>query len=95
MQQDIKQVIIPILKLYGVSKAAIFGSYSRGDQTDTSDIDIVIDPPQGMSYFTFFDLKEALEKQIQKKVDLLTYRGLNPHIKPYIERDQIIIYEKK
>lgn len=76
-----------------MSKAGLFGSYSRGEQTENSDIDIVIDPPTGMNYFTFFDLKEELESRMQKKVDLLTYRSLNPHIKPYVENDQVIIYE--
>jgi predicted nucleotidyltransferase len=90
---DIKNKIIPTLQSYGVKKAALFGSYARNEATKNSDIDILIDPPDNMSYFKFFDLHEDLEKLIQKKVDLLTYRSLNPHIKPYIERDQIVIYE--
>lgn len=81
---DIQKSAISTLKKYGVKKAALFGSYSRGEQTATSDIDILIEPPQEMGLFTFVRLKSELEDVLQKKVDLVTYNGLSRYLKKYI-----------
>ena len=75
--EKIKSKIINILKKNKVSRAGIFGSYSRGEQKKNSDIDIIIEPPKniGMGFVSIaFDLEAALGK----KVDLLTYKGVNP-----------------
>ncbi len=53
MQQStidqIKERIIPLLKEAGVLRASLFGSYVRGEQTEESDIDILIEFPEGKS----------------------------------------------
>ena len=45
--------------------------------------------------FFFVDLKRKLEEKLNKKVDLLTYRSINPRLKKYIYKDEIKIYEKR
>ncbi|KKP65770.1 MAG: hypothetical protein UR63_C0044G0011 [Candidatus Roizmanbacteria bacterium GW2011_GWC2_35_12] len=46
-----KALIIPILKKYGVSRASLFGSVVRGEQTEKSDIDILVEVPHSKSLF--------------------------------------------
>jgi len=83
----IQDTIVQILKKYGVKKAALFGSYARGDFDATSDVDILIQPPEGMS-FGFVRLKRDLEKKLNKNVDLLSYDGISPYLTESILRFQ-------
>ena len=91
--KDIKKIrmkIIPILKKNNVVKAGIFGSYARGEAKKKSDVDILIQPPKGMG-LEFVGLKLELEEKLGRKVDLLTYKSLNPYLKKYILDDEIRI----
>ena len=84
-----KEKIIKILKKNGVKRAGIFGSYARGEQTKDSDVDILIEFDG--SLLTLVGIGMKLEKKLKKKVDLITYRGINPHLKKYILADEVRI----
>ena len=88
---NIKNKIVPILKQAGIKKSSLFGSYARGDQTKSSDIDILVELPKGKSLFDFIDLKLKLENALRKKVDLGEYSTIKPRLKPYILNNQIQI----
>ena len=79
------------------SKAWLFGSVARGDNTPDSDIDICIDIPTDVT-FSLFDLAE-IQHQLQiianKKVDVVMLGGLRPAMKARIEKEMILIYEKE
>jgi predicted nucleotidyltransferase len=78
------------------SKAWLFGSLARGENTPESDIDICIDVP-GEVVFTLFDLaeiQERLQNISHKKVDVVMLGGLRPAMKARIENEMILIYEK-
>ena len=83
----IKYKIIKVLVKNNVRKAGIFGSYARGEQKHDSDIDIIIEPPKGIG-FGFVRIVYELEDKLGKKVDLLTYNGINPLLKKRIMRDE-------
>ncbi len=89
--KKIKKEILPILKKAGVTRAAIFGSVARGDDTKKSDIDMLVDLPKKMSLFDVIDLEFKLEKVLHRKVDLVDYEAIKPRIKPYIMQDQVPI----
>lgn len=86
--EQIKNKIFPILKHADVTKAALFGSYVRGDNTAVSDIDILVDLPRGKTLFDLVGLKQDLEETLNKKVDIVTYNGIHPLLKKYILPDQ-------
>lgn len=88
--EKIKPKIIQILKKYNIKKAGIFGSYARGEQKKNSDIDIVIEPPKGIG-LGFIDIELELESRLKKKVDLLSYNGINKHLKKYILEEEVRI----
>ncbi len=92
--QKVKSVIVRILKENGIRKAGIFGSFARGEQTEKSDIDIIIEPRKGMG-FDFFGLALDLEKELGKKVDLVTYKSLHPLLKKSILKDEVRILDEK
>ncbi len=86
--KNIQESALPTLKKYGVKKASLFGSYSRGDETNSSDIDILIEPPSNMGLFTFVRLKSDLENVLHKKVDLTTFNSISRYLKKYILAEQ-------
>lgn len=71
---------------YGLSVLAIFGSYSRGQQHEKSDIDILVDfnRPIGVE---FIDLADELEFILKNKVDLVSKRGIKPQYLKHIEHE--------
>ena len=76
---------------YKVKSIAIFGSYARGEQTEKSDIDIMVEfyEPIGLK---IVDLKDYLESILNVKVDLITKNSIhNPYVKKSIEEDLIYI----
>lgn len=77
-----------------VKRACLFGSQARGEATSESDVDILVELEKGVSIFEMADMKIALEKLISKHVDLVSEGGLSPYIKPYIDKDKTLIYEK-
>jgi len=88
---EIKEKAIPILKEAGIKRSSLFGSYIRGEQTEDSDIDILVDFPKGKSLFDFVEVKVKLEDVFGKKVDLIEYDRIKPRLKEYILTTQLQI----
>ena len=89
--EEIKKKAIPILKQAGVTRSAIFGSYTRGEEQEDSDIDMLVELPDGNSLLDLVRLQRQLVNSLGKKVDLITYNSIHPLLKDYIQRDQIQI----
>ena len=89
------QLIADYFKTQPVLKAWIFGSFSRGEQTPDSDIDIlvVLDESQHVG-MKFFGMYEDLKALLGRKVDLVTDRSLAPFARESVDRDKILIYER-
>lgn len=90
----IKNQIIPILKRQGVLKAAIFGSFARGEETKKSDVDLLVKLGKNKSLLDLAGLRIELQDKLGRKVDVLTYNGINHRLKDIILKEQKIIYEK-
>lgn len=93
--KELQKKITPILEKNNVVRASVFGSFARGEDTQGSDIDILIEFKEPMGLFFLAGLKFKLEEAIGKKVDLLTYRSVNPLLAKYIYKDEIKIYGKR
>ena len=78
----------------GVSLAAVFGSIARGEATDQSDIDVLVelDPARRLSLFDFIGIKHYLDDAIGSSVDLVSRRGVSPSILPAVERDMVRVF---
>jgi len=91
---EITEKITPILKQYGIKKASIFGSFSRGDERPDSDVDLLVElGPGPMGLFEYIGLKHTLEDTLGKDVDLVTEGNINRHLEPYIRPELKTIYE--
>jgi len=89
--EEIKVKIIPVLRRYDVRKAAIFGSFVKGEERKDSDIDILVEFKGEKSLLDLAGLKIELEETLQRKVDVLTYNSLHPLLKDKILQEQKVI----
>ena len=89
------QLIADYFKTQPVLKAWLFGSFSRGEQTADSDIDIlvVLDESQHVG-MKFFGMYEDLKALLGRNVDLVTDRSLASFARESVDRDKILIYER-
>ena len=94
--EKMMKLIAEYFKTQPVLKAWIFGSYSRGEQRQDSDIDILIlpDKSQHFSLFTLSAMYEDLKNLLGCEVDLITDGGLMPFARESADRDKILIYER-
>ena len=91
---DIKRIVIPILRVYGIKEAAIFGSFARGDANENSDVDLLIDPPENLG-IKLVNLLYDLKKALGREVDLVSYNYIDPYIKERVLKESIILYGKR
>lgn len=78
-----------------VSRAYLFGSVARGNATEQSDLDVLVELDKGATLFDHARMSWQLEDLLQHRVDVVTEGGLSPHIRPLIERDRILVYERQ
>ena len=78
-----------------VLKAYLFGSYARNEAINTSDIDVLVDLDYSQFVgLEFVQMQLDLQDLLAQKVDLVSSRGLSKFIKPIIEKEKILIYER-
>ncbi len=78
-----------------VLRAYLFGSYSRGDADENSDIDILVELDYSKQIgLEFVQMQLDLQDLLQHKVDLLSAKAVSKYIYPFIENDKYLIYEK-
>ena len=89
---EVKRAAVPILLNYGVQRAGLFGSVVRGALGPESDIDLLVEMPQGASLLDLAGLGLDLEQALGRKVDILTYRSLHPRLRDRILAEQVVIF---
>ncbi|MCJ2562848.1 MAG: nucleotidyltransferase family protein [Candidatus Thermoplasmatota archaeon] len=72
---------------FKVRKIGIFGSFARGEQEATSDIDILVDFRKPVSLIDFVALERHLSEILGRKVDLVMRSALKPRIGKHILRE--------
>jgi uncharacterized protein len=82
--------LMPILKeKYHVEAIEIFGSYARGEQSQKSDLDLLITFSKPYSLWDLLDVKEFLTAKLRFKVDLVPKDSIKPLIKEQITQEAI------
>ncbi|MFZ5563515.1 MAG: nucleotidyltransferase family protein [Thermodesulfobacteriota bacterium] len=76
------------LSFFGVSSIGLFGSFVRDEQTDSSDVDIIVEfSPENHTFDNFMEVSFLLEDTLGRKVEVVTPEGLSPHIGPHILKE--------
>lgn len=71
------------IRSLGVRSLGLFGSYALGQETDTSDLDFVVELEKN-SFDSYMDLKDFLEKLFECRVDLVLANSIKPRIRARI-----------
>ncbi len=92
--EQIRSRLLPVFIKNGVRKATLFGSYSKGNATSKSDIDILVD--SGLRGMSFFGLLEDVCRSVSCNVDLIDTADVIPgsRIDNEIQRTGVVIYEQ-
>lgn len=76
---------------YGINSLGIFGSYSKDEAGEKSDIDIVIETNEA-DLFNLVHIRDELEELLEKSIDIVRKREkMNPYLKKHIEKDAIYV----
>ena len=78
---------------FGIRKVGLFGSYVRGEQSETSDIDLLIDfDPAHENYDNYMIVCDIIEQLFNdEKVEIVTKNGLSPYIGPKILNEVLYV----
>jgi predicted nucleotidyltransferase len=89
--EQYQNAIIPVLKRHLIKRAAIFGSFAKGNNNENSDIDLLIEPGKGFTFFSLLNLEEEIAQLLNRKVDLVEYSAIKPSIKEEVLLSAITI----
>ena len=79
-------------KEYGITTLRLFGSMARGEQNETSDVDVFVDT-QTPNPFILMEAKDYLSEVLKRPVDIVrNHKNLNPRLRRRIERDGITVF---
>ena len=94
--QMMTQQIAEYFKTQPVLKAWLFGSFARGEQTEDSDVDILVefDRSTPIGLFAYVRMLRELEEKLGRKVDLVEEGTLRPAAQLTANRDLKVIYER-
>ncbi len=95
MSNEYSEKIANCFRNKPVKRAFLFGSAARGEEDELSDVDILVEldysQPIGLG---FVKMKLELEDLLKRKVDILTSNSVSKYIRPFIDSEKILIYEK-
>ena len=89
-----QKLLAVFFKNQPVRRAYLFGSFVRGENNPESDLDILVELEPGTGLFKFISIQHQLQIALRMQIDLVSANGLSPKIKPYIDSEKILIYEK-
>jgi predicted nucleotidyltransferase len=79
-----REALRQLIRCYNVAPPRIFGSVLTGQDTETSDLDLLVDPVEGTTLFTLGGLQHEAEELLGVRVSVLTPRFLAPHFRAHV-----------
>jgi predicted nucleotidyltransferase len=92
---EIKKIVRPIAKRFGVERMWLFGSYARGDSTKDSDLDFRLDGGAIRGYFKLAEFYYDLEEALGMKLDLITTGAMDNIFRQRIAKEEVLVYEQE
>ena len=89
--EDVKRIVLPVLRSRGVKRAGLFGSVVRGESRRDSDVDVLVEVDDGDSLLDLAGLKNELEDTLGRSVDLVEYGTIKPMLRRRILQEQVTI----
>ena len=87
--------LINICRENDVAKLEVFGSTARGEASDNSDVDLVVEFSKRKSLLALVSLERKMSTALGRKVDLLTEAAISPYLREGIKKDLRVVYEAR
>lgn len=87
--QQKRRQILEITQQHGALNVRLFGSAARGETTETSDLDLLIDMEPGRNLLDIIAIKQDLEDLLGCKVDVVTEAAISPYLKENVLREAV------
>lgn len=87
--ERIREYMPELRDTYKVSRIGVFGSFARGEATESSDVDILVEFNQTVGLFHFIELQQRLSEIVGRKIDLGEPEAIKPLIKDSILREVV------
>jgi len=81
---QLRSIVLRVARRYGVRNVRGFGSFARGEHTKRSDLDLLVEMPEGYSLLDLAGLKVDLEEAIKRKVDVVPAHTIKPLLRDRI-----------
>jgi len=88
IEETLKRFKPMLREKFNVKEIGFFGSYVRGEESETSDVDVLVDFFEPIGW-EFIDFKEFLEEILGLEVDLVTVKALKPQLKEKILKEVV------
>jgi predicted nucleotidyltransferase len=86
--------LIDICRANDVAMVGLFGSLSRGEGDDNSDIDLMVRFSKRKSLLSLVKIEREISTALGRKVDLLTEAAISPYLKDRILKELMVLYEE-
>jgi len=89
IQEKLKSMKTELKEKYGIEKIGIFGSYVKGEQSEGSDLDVLVTFNKPIGLFKLVEMENELSEQLGVKVDLVTKSSLKPRIRDRVTNEVV------
>jgi predicted nucleotidyltransferase len=86
--------LIAICRANDVAMVGLFGSLSRGEGDDNSDVDLIVRFSKRKSLLSLVKIEREISTALGRKVDLLTEAAISPYLKDRIMKELMVLYEE-
>lgn len=90
----IKKAIAPIARSYGIKRIYLLGSHAKGNATENSDIDLLVEKGKPMSLLKLSGMRQSVQEALALSVDLVTTAGIDDEFYKEIAGTAILLYEE-
>lgn len=84
-------ILTSLAKANGYARLAVFGPVARNQAHQDSDIDLLVEAPEETSSFEFIRFARLLEHVLGRKIDLVSYAGMDPKLDADIRREAVLL----
>ncbi|RNI15746.1 hypothetical protein EFE42_00425 [Methanohalophilus sp. RSK] len=95
LERNVGEQLITFCQRNDIAFLGLFGSFSRGEQTKGSDIDLLVRFSEKKSLIEHIRMENELEDSLGTKVDLVTENSLSPYIIPHVQENLQKLYREE
>lgn len=86
-----KSDILAIATRHGAKNVRVFGSVARGEDTDTSDVDLLVSMEKNRTLYDLIGLQQEIQDILNRNVDVLTDRSINRYLQAQILQEATLL----